>query len=85
MLFGDTSLTGQFVFFQEDPLRIDGNLQAPDTEGTVVTVLAKRRIRSAVIGVGISQYNEEGFATGVPSEDADRFDSRRDAARRDEP
>lgn len=75
MLFGDTSLTGQFVFFQEDPLRIDGALQAPDTEGTVVTVLAKRRIGSAVIGVGISQYDEEGFATGVPSEDAGRFDS----------
>lgn len=76
LLFGDTSLTGRFVFFQEDPLRIAGELQAPDTEGTIVTVLAKHRFGPVVLGVGISQFNEEGFDTGVPVEDLDRFDSR---------
>lgn len=75
ILFGDTSLTGQFVFFQEDILRVNGDLQSPDSEGTVIGVLARFRLGGGVLGLQLQRLSEESFDTGVPADDVDRLDS----------
>lgn len=75
VLLGEMSLTGQLVFFQEDILRVNGNLISPDSEGTIIGVLAKFRIGGGVLGLQLERLSEESFATGNPAEDADRLDS----------
>ena len=75
ILFGDTSLTGQYVFIQDDELIDNGNFISPESESALASATLRVRFDQLVLGFEISRFEEEASAFGVAAEDADRFDS----------